>query len=146
MVSFMEAIGLFYRRYVDFQGRSQRSEYWWFQLFYVLSLILLAIPLFSGGTNLETDDLSSLGLASVVALVVFVLGNAIGQIALAVRRFHDLGQTGWLVLVFAIGGVIPLIGTLVSIGQLIWFAMRGTQGPNAYGPDPLQGSQADIFS
>jgi len=145
MLSFNEAIKAYYRRYVDFEGRSQRSEYWWFQLYFAGILILLFIVTFALGMDWETEDMNGVGMAGFGVLVIFALAHVIGNISLAVRRFHDLGQTGWLVLVFAIAGVIPLVGTLASIGQLIWFCLRGTMGPNQYGPDPLD-PQADVFN
>jgi uncharacterized membrane protein YhaH (DUF805 family) len=49
-----------------------------------------------------------------------------------VRRLHDLDRTGWwLLIVFTIIGVIVL---------LIWDCIKGTNGPNRYGPDPLAGA------
>ncbi len=51
------------------------------------------------------------------------------QLAVAARRLHDAGRTGWWLLI----GLIPLIGTLV----LLWFFIqRGDAGANAYGPPP----------
>ena len=52
-------------------------------------------------------------------------------LAVSIRRLHDLGRSGWYFLLI----LIPLIGTIIL---LIWFCMRGTVGPNQYGPDPLQ--------
>jgi len=72
---------------------------------------------------------------------LFALVNFLPGIAVKVRRFHDLDQTGWLVLVFAIANAII---SVTWIAQMIWYAMRGTSGPNRYGPDPLQ-DNADIF-
>ena len=145
-MSFTDAIATFYRRYFDFQGRSRRSEYWWFTLFYVIVLIVLAALVFGLGMDWTTEELNPIGIVGATALFVFLLGHAIGQISLAVRRFHDLNQTGWLVLLFAVLGAVPLIGGLISLGQIIWFAFPGTPGANKYGPDPKGGGQADVFS
>jgi uncharacterized membrane protein YhaH (DUF805 family) len=52
-------------------------------------------------------------------------------IAVSIRRLHDLDRTGWwLLILFTIIGAILL---------LVWFCMRGTVGPNRFGPDPLEG-------
>ena len=73
--------------------------------------------------------------------VLFYLVNLIPGIAVKVRRFHDLGQTGWLVLVF---WAVNLIVPFAEFGRMIWFAFQGEQGSNQYGPDPLA-NDADIF-
>ena len=141
MVNFSEAVNLFFKRFVDFSGRSSRSEYWWAQLFIWLVIIGLGIfaGLINGGDFENIFEAGSSALANLIAglAVLFFIAIIIPNIALAVRRFHDLGQTGWLVLVFAIVGIIPLIGTLTSFVQVIWFCFRGTIGPNRYGYDPL---------
>lgn len=138
MVSFGDAVRLFYKRYFDFQGRSQRSEYWWFQLFVVLVALVFSVVIsVLGGGLSEGSELNVLGMVLIAALGIFFLGHFIGMIALSVRRFHDLGQTGWLVLVFALVSAIPLVGLIASIAQIVWFIMRGNVGDNKYGPDPL---------
>lgn len=140
-----EAINLFFARYTDFQGRSRRAEYWWVVLAYFIIGAVggLLIGLLGGAGS---GGLNVIGMALVGILVLFGLAVIIPGIALSVRRFHDLGQTGWLVLVFAIAGLIPLIGLLASLGQIIWFAMPGNTGPNKYGPDPKGGHDVGVFS
>lgn len=144
MVGFKEAIGLYYSNYTNFAGRSIRSEYWWIQLYMALivlvpSFILGATFGASGYDGSGGGSIPILGWIVLIALVVFILAHIIPSIALSVRRFHDLGQTGWLVLVFAVVGLIPLVGLLTAIGQIVWFCLRGTVGDNQYGPDPLGG-------
>lgn len=65
----------------------------------------------------------------ILALIVWIIG-----ISLSVRRFHDLGYTGWLVLI----NVIPLVGWLITLVMLGF--MPGDQGANKYGPPPREGS------
>jgi uncharacterized membrane protein YhaH (DUF805 family) len=66
-------------------------------------------------------------------LAVFIPG-----IAVAVRRLHDTGRSGWwYLLVFTIIGIIPLI---------IWFASDSQPGTNQWGPNPKTGDTADISS
>lgn len=147
MLTFGAAVRAFYGRYFDFQGRSQRSEFWWVQLYvyvcYAIFLILMItgsggiealVDAYEGG---ETGQIGPAGYIGIIGLIIFGLVNIIPSIAISVRRFHDLGYTGWLVLAFGIGSVIPYIGSLISIGNLVWFAMKGTHGPNKYGSDPL---------
>ncbi|MEM6554412.1 MAG: DUF805 domain-containing protein [Pseudomonadota bacterium] len=140
----MEALQLFISRYTDFQGRSRRAEYWWFFLAYIIAVFIFAflINLIGGGMgSLNPIGVIIMGIAALAGLAILIPG-----IALGVRRFHDLDQTGWLVLVFAILAAIPLLGFLSMIAQLIWFAMPGTTGPNKYGPDPKSGHDVGVFN
>jgi uncharacterized membrane protein YhaH (DUF805 family) len=52
------------------------------------------------------------------------------NLAVEVRRFHDMDNTGWWVLI----SFIPILGALAV---LLWFTARGTDGENRFGPDPL---------
>ncbi|PHS76608.1 MAG: DUF805 domain-containing protein [Robiginitomaculum sp.] len=145
-MGFIEAIKSFYGRYVDFQTRSTRSEYWWIVLYQIIVGIILAIPVMgsvvsvamSGG--LENDPMAMYGAffsLSGLPIILFALVNFIPGIALAVRRIHDFDRTGWLYLIVIFGGMIPIIGMLVSLGWLIVNFFKGTTGPNRFGDDPL---------
>lgn len=91
-------------------------------------------------------DMNPIGMLLIGILGLAYLAIIIPNIALMVRRFHDLNQTGWLVLVFILLGIIPLVGMLASLAQIIWFAMPGTVGPNKYGADPKGGHDVGVFS
>ncbi|MEL6568478.1 MAG: DUF805 domain-containing protein [Pseudomonadota bacterium] len=146
MVSFPDAVKLFFKNYTNFQGRSRRSEYWWVQLFLLLVLIVPYILMFSVG-GLASGEPNAIGMIMLAIIGIFGLAIILPGIALAVRRFHDLGQTGWLVLAFAVAGLIPIVGLIASIGQIVWFCFPGTNGPNKFGPDPRMGEvAADTFS
>ena len=139
-----EAIQLFFQNYTNFEGRSRRAEYWWVIL---ANLIIgVIIGLIIGAIGGGFGDLNVIGMLFAGIMGLYVLAILIPSIALGVRRFHDLGQTGWLVLVFGIVGLIPLIGFLAVIAQYIWFAMPGTTGPNKYGPDPKSGHDVGVFN
>lgn len=126
---FVESVRLSLRRYVDFAGRSQRREYWWFFLFGFLATVI-ASRLEAGTTPLP-DELQFLptlalvdGLSSLVALALLVPG-----LAVAVRRLHDLDMSGWWLLI----GAVPFIGAVILI---IFFVQPGMVGANRFGPDP----------
>ncbi len=140
----MEAIELFFKNYTNFEGRSRRAEYWWVLL---ANLIIgLVAGFIIGAIGGGFADLNVIGMLLGAVLVLYLLAILVPSIALAVRRFHDLDQTGWLVLVFMLVGLIPLIGFLAVIAQYIWFAMPGTTGPNKYGPDPKSGHDVGVFN
>ena len=99
------------QKYIVFEGRARRQEYWMFMLVnFIISLILAAL---SFGV-LET----------VYGLAVFL-----PSLGVSFRRLHDTGRSGlWLLL-----GLIPIIGALVL---LYFFAQDSTPGTNQYGPNP----------
>lgn len=150
-MGFGEAVKSFYGRYVDFQTRSSRSEYWWVILFMVIVYVVLAIPVMMSMGSMDPDvleagDYSGLSMISFVPLGIFALANIIPGIALAVRRLHDLDKSGWLYLIVIIGGIIPIVSFLISIGWIVVMCFRGTVGDNRFGPDPLGASMGDTFS
>ena len=109
-------------KYATFAGRARRREYWFFFLFYLLIYFALSIldSLFGA-----FDHKQGVGLLS----GVFALGMLIPSLAVGVRRLHDVGRSGWWLLI----SLVPLVGLLV----LLAFALKdGDRGPNAYGPSP----------
>jgi uncharacterized membrane protein YhaH (DUF805 family) len=113
-------------KYVTFSGRALRPEYWYFVLFQLI-LLFVAVGF----------EMIARGIGSVVYLVV-VLGLALPNIAVTVRRFHDLDRSGWWYFL----GLVPLVGGIII---LIWFCSPGTVGPNRYGPDPRAAAIPDVF-
>ena len=114
---YLEAI----KKYVDFNGRARRKEYWYFALFNVL--ITIGLVLIDGAMG--TLGSSGFGLLSgIYALAVFL-----PSLAVSIRRLHDIDHTGWWVLI----ALIPLIGAIVL---LIFYLRDGTSGDNHYGASP----------
>ena len=113
-------------KYAEFQGRSQRKEYWMFTLFNFLAMVLLGAvgALLGGGGEGGLGD---------VLQGLYGLGVLVPGIAVTVRRLHDIGKSGWWGLV----ALIPLIGSLI----LIYFAVKDSQPEtNEYGPNPKAAS------
>ena len=124
----MEWALLPYQRYAEFEGRSRRMEYWSYTLFFIVVAFLLVVPVLIMG-----DGVSGF---LFVPVAIWIVGNIVPGIAVAVRRWHDLDQSGWFYLLFAVLGAIPFIGAIAGLVNLIWFFMQGTVGENKYGPDP----------
>lgn len=131
------------RRYVDFEGRSQRKEYWMFQLFQVLVYLVCVAIMLAGVPWNDMDNPNSqpgpllwvgIGLAG-----LFWLGTLLPSIAVTVRRFHDQDQTGWLYPLY----FIPYIGGIVVF---VFMCLDGTAGDNKFGPDPKGRGAMDVFS
>jgi uncharacterized membrane protein YhaH (DUF805 family) len=121
-MTFGEAIKSGFQNYVNFNGRASRSAFWYWFLFAVLVSIaasVLDLALFS--------ELVASPISTIAGLAMFLPG-----LAVSIRRLHDLDRSGWwFLLIF-----IPIIGAIIL---LIWNCMRGTVGPNRFGPDPLGG-------
>ncbi|WHZ12679.1 MAG: protein of unknown function DUF805 [Burkholderiaceae bacterium] len=109
-MNFQQAIKTCFGKYVDFSGRASRPEYWWFVLGYIIVAVV---------AGLIHRYLYSL------VILVFVLP----LLAAGARRLHDIGRSGWWLLL----GLIPVLGGLV----LLYFAVQPSEPqPNAYGAPP----------
>jgi len=124
-MGFVDAVKAFYKNYFDFSGRASRSEYWWAYLGVIILFFVLGLL---GGL---------LGEAGMIVLGLFYLAIIIPSISIGVRRLHDLDKSGWWYLLC----LVPI----VSLILLVWFCMKGTTGPNRFGPDPL-GSDTTVFN
>jgi uncharacterized membrane protein YhaH (DUF805 family) len=95
-------------KYAVFSGRARRSEYWYFFLFNsIISFVLGIVAGLMGAPFLST----------IYTLVVLIPGIAVG-----VRRMHDVGKSGWYI--------------LIPFYNLILACTEGTIGDNEYGADP----------
>ena len=110
-------------KYAEFNGRSRRTEYWMFQLFSVMGMLLIG---FISGI----DELGDLLVDVPFLPMVFLIGIITPHLSLSVRRLHDTSHSGGLVLI----GLIPILGFLIL------FYLLGFQdsdlGENKYGPNP----------
>lgn len=112
--------------YANFSGRARRSEYWYFVLaniliFFGLMIISVAVSAAMGNEGL--------GMFFMVVMILYGLYIIIPSLALAVRRMHDIGKSGWYYFV----QFIPFIG---GIWFLVLLCTDGDHGTNAYGADP----------
>jgi uncharacterized membrane protein YhaH (DUF805 family) len=110
------------KKYATFSGRSQRAEYWYYTLFYILIYIGLTIIDSVTGTFDAEAGVGLLGSLMGLALLIPTL-------AVTVRRLHDTGRSGWWLLI----GLIPLVGLIV---MLVFTVQDSKPGDNEYGPNP----------
>ncbi len=128
-MGFMDALTTVYRnKYATFSGRASRSEYWWGYLGYVVIATVLQIVALVGAAALLNVNESLAGLALLVPMLALV-GMIIPSIAVSVRRLHDTGKSGWMLLII----MIPCIGFILWI---VWMVEDGQAHDNAYGPVP----------
>ena len=137
-------------KYITFSGRASRSEFWWFNLFYWLVLIVLGgiiLALISAtGSFANGSGFSGGAIFLFVILAIVFVALFLPVLSVTIRRMHDRDISGWWYLLVLFGGNIPYIGVVISIGFLVLMALRGTDGPNRFGPDPLKPGNADIFA
>ena len=103
-------------KYAEFNGRARRSEYWYFVL--INFFITLAI---------YTVDFM-VGLSGALG-IIYSLGVLIPGLAVAVRRLHDTGRSGWTLLL----ALIPFIGAIIL---LVFMAQDSVSVENEYGEYP----------
>jgi uncharacterized membrane protein YhaH (DUF805 family) len=77
------------RKYSDFESFSSRKEYWMFVLFNIV---------FSSLASIISPKISML-----YSLFIFI-----PALAVTVRRLHDVGKSGWMLLII----FIPIIGPI----------------------------------
>lgn len=105
----------------DFKGRTSRKDFWWAVLgFFIVGAILGFILGFLGG-------LTGLGLFKFLSKIVS-LAMCLLELAMEVRRLHDVNKSGWWLLLSLTG-----IGGIVL---LIWTIQQGDPSDNQYGPVP----------
>jgi uncharacterized membrane protein YhaH (DUF805 family) len=126
-LGFSEALKSFWSNYRNFKGRARRSEYWFIQLFLVLTNLAAAVidlVLMNG----DVDRFIANGGGGIVGLI-WILATIVPALAVLVRRLHDTGRSGWWALI----GFVPLAGTIV----LLVFTVADSQAQqNTYGPSP----------
>ena len=158
------------KKYATFSGRARRSEYWWFMLAqYILNAALGIIMMLSvvaivmvKATSGSIDDMSPLDFylmnPGMWLILLICLALLIPNLAVTVRRLHDIGRSGWWLLVpmlaspLLLGGsvvlaifnkdlwffipVAYLITLAIAIILLVWMATNGKKETNKWGPSP----------
>ena len=123
-MTFSESIKHVYTNYATFSGRASRSEYWWFQLYFFLGLILISI--FCVSICITLGEQYSF---VVFLCAAYILAHIVPRLALLVRRLHDSSNSGLLALLILLSGP----GALV----LFVFTLLSSTGDNKYGKTPL---------
>ena len=120
MMSFMDAVKSGLGRWNDFSGRSSRSEYWFLYLFGGVFQI--------GGFALMIIS-EYFGFVLLIGLLMLI----VPFMAVSVRRLHDVGQSGWMLLI----GIIPIVNLVGGFVLLYWFIFAaGEEEANRFGPVP----------
>lgn len=128
------------QQYADFSGRARRREYWMFTLIHFVVMTVLYIPILISLLSMSTEtemsdgapdfsDLSPVTFIFMGLYFLYALATLVPSLAVAIRRLHDTGKTGWMYLV----SLIPLVGSLL----LLFFLVQDSESAaNKWGPNP----------
>jgi uncharacterized membrane protein YhaH (DUF805 family) len=160
----------------SFRGRINRAKYWLAVLFWTVVAIvvfgvmagMLAKDIVALGSEPSAEDvvrvILSYGIGFVLVFLVVFVPMMVSSLAIGIKRLHDRGQSGWWIVLFYFGPAaasaigrssgseaVLLVLSLVSFGISIWAIvvlgfLRGTRGPNRYGPDPLGADAVGIVA
>lgn len=114
----INAVKICFSKFADFKGRATLGEYWCFMLAYYVVFLPFSLLSFFSSIFLYIGALISVAFA-------------IPSFAVSVRRMHDIGKSGWWLLI----NLIPLAGIIIWILNAV---KPGEPGPNRYGL-PSQG-------
>jgi uncharacterized membrane protein YhaH (DUF805 family) len=120
----------------SFEGRINRAKWWLGLLILVIVqwIVWYIIAMTMGVDMMGSSDpaqmeqaLTAMGIPLLIISLIFLYPS----LALYTKRWHDRGKSGWWTLII----LIPIIGGIWALIEL--GILRGTVGPNQYGPDPL---------
>ncbi len=135
-MSLGESLTSVFNKYATFTGRARRSEYWWFSICYYALVFIFNIGQLGMMIQVMTGEMSNNDPSFTIMLmasVVVGLGLFLPALAVTVRRFHDIGKSGWNILWAA----IPLVGVIVV---LVWMCQDSDVVANRYGESPKYGN------
>jgi len=123
-VGFVEALRLGFSNYVRFTGRSSRGAYWFWVVWMLIGAVVTGAldSVLFGSSPSEGSVLNGL----------WALATLLPSLANSVRRLHDIGRSGWWVLIV----LVPVIGFIILI---YWHAQPGQRAENRFGPDAEAG-------
>ena len=140
-----------------FRGRINRAKYWLATLISFIWMVICICIIALG--SFAAPSISAIYLLAFLAVIPFLVAS----LAISIKRLHDRDKNGWwLVLFYFVPTVFDRLGdgsTDSDVGSIFFYlcefaisiwafveigCLRGTLGPNRYGPDPLS-SPADVF-
>jgi uncharacterized membrane protein YhaH (DUF805 family) len=126
-MSFATAVKSFWSNYTNFKGRARRSEYWFIQLFLIVTNVAVAVidlALMNG----DVKRFIANGGGGIVGLI-WIFATIVPALAVLIRRLHDTNRSGWWALI----GLVPLAGAIVL---LVFTVEDSNKGVNKYGASP----------
>jgi uncharacterized membrane protein YhaH (DUF805 family) len=128
-------------KWLDFDGRLGRTEFWLHHVSMIVTSIVVGVlagvvaGILQGIAGLPPAVDRLLGVAAYLTPMLVSLALALATLGATVRRLHDAALPGWLALIaFAPYGVLATFALAL---------LPGTVGPNRYGPDPREDPATD---
>jgi len=122
------------------EGLINRGKFWLALVYYLLTMAIVGVVCFVLSLVIPGDpgsDGFSVSGARAIPFVIVVFAYLIflcwSGICVGIKRFHDRNKSGWWILI----QFVPVIGPFWYFVEA--FCLKGTTGPNRFGPDPLQG-------
>lgn len=153
-MSFGEALKTCFKKYATFSGRARRSEFWWFSVLnWLLSIATYAVVWWKmakideiqgqvaevmfdeekmAALTAQADSFDSTFYLLMAVIGIIGLLLLLPSLAVAVRRLHDTGKSGWWLLAM----IIPLVNIVIGIMLLIYYLKDSDRNPNKFGPSP----------
>lgn len=115
--------------YFSCNGRIPRKVYW-----------LASLPLFGMYIVAELLVAGERSFGATVLALMVLLVLTVPSLVLSIKRFHDRDKSGWFVLI----SFIPVIGPIWLLVELGF--LRGSEGENRFGPDPLAATPGAVLA
>jgi uncharacterized membrane protein YhaH (DUF805 family) len=134
-MTYGEAVWTCFKKFFTFAGRARRAEFWYFQLLFAICALMAVVF----DINFNTAEYDENGVYDGgVILGLTVIAFFFPLLSVSVRRLHDIDRSGWWWWL----SLIPLLGGLILLVRAL---RKGTEGPNTYGPDPLDPDSVSVF-
>jgi uncharacterized membrane protein YhaH (DUF805 family) len=111
----------------NFSGRARRKEYLIFEIGTLILFCVLTPSILSFSQGFDDKETRFLFFATSVAIILIL--KKIFSIAVSIRRLHDVGKSGWFLLL----NFIPIVSLYLVY---LVYIKKGDIGGNQYGPDP----------
>ena len=136
-LGFFEGFKQSVRNYGRFRGRSRRSELWWGALGGMLVMIPAGILLIlATALAARISDQAAGATALILYLLLIGAWSIPWGAALCVRRLHDIGKSGWWLVLMTVISILPFVGIIGTVFLLVWYCTDSEKGENRWGPNP----------
>ena len=128
-MTFINSIKTCYKKYFTFSGRASRSEFWWWQLYLLITyLVIVAIMSVFGFLVMSYtwNPHHYVGLLIPWIINIICLSLLLPTLAVSIRRLHDSNKSGWWFFL----GFIPIVGQIIL---LVFYLKKSDEGENDYG-------------
>ena len=132
-IEFRRTVYSSFQRYFVFRGRASKTEFLYFFLSFVLTAISIEgaylAEMYGGHLGVVGMVFDAIGPFLIILLSIVLLGSFPPLLSVSIRRLHDIGKSGWMLLIV----LIPILGAVLL---LFLFNVKGDAIENDYGHIP----------